>query len=124
VAHDTYEGEEKTLKIPEGASDPFLAQLKLSRRVAKGMREGHFPVVNRNELDIYHLKVVGSERVTVPKGAFFPIRVERSDPDSTRVTACWLAPKLNYVPVKVQQIKDGESVFRLELKSIEFTKQD
>ncbi|HET6726028.1 MAG TPA: DUF3108 domain-containing protein [Gammaproteobacteria bacterium] len=120
VAHGIYRGDKKTIAVPRDASDPFLAQLKLSRRVAEGMQEGTFPVVNRNKLDLYHLHVVGKDAVVVPAGGFRTVRVERSEPGSSRKTVFWLAPKLNYVPVKVEQIKDGDSVFRLELRKIEF----
>ncbi|HET7587265.1 MAG TPA: DUF3108 domain-containing protein [Gammaproteobacteria bacterium] len=123
VAHSTYRGDEKKIDIPKGASDPFLAQLKLSRSVAGGMDAGSFPVVNRNELEVYHLKVVGRDAISVPAGAFTAVRVERSEPGSIRKTIFWLAPKLNYVPVKVAQIKDGDPVFRLELRSIQFGKK-
>jgi hypothetical protein len=120
LAHSTYRGDKATIKIPRDASDPFLAQLKLSRRVANGMTEGAFTVVNRNKLDVYHLRVTGKAAVVVPAGGYKTIRVERSEPGSSRKTVFWLAPKLNYVPVKVEQIKDGDSVFRLELRKIEF----
>lgn len=120
VAHSTYRGDKKDIAIPKGASDPFLAQLKLSRRVANGMKSGRFAVVNRNDLDVYDLRVTGTAGVSVPGGAFTAVRVERSAPHSSRTTVFWLAPKLNYVPVKVEQLKDGDSVFRLELRSIQF----
>lgn len=120
LAHSTYRGDKATIKIPRDASDPFLAQLKLSQRVAKGMTEGAFTVINRNKLDVYHLRVTGKAAVVVPAGGYKTIRVERSEPGSSRKTIFWLAPKLNYVPVKVEQLKDGDSVFRLELRSIDF----
>jgi hypothetical protein len=121
VAHDAYRGKTKTIDIPKGASDPFLAQLKLSARVANGMKQGRFPVVNRNELEVYHLKVTGSAGVSVPAGAFTVLRVVRHKPDSSRKTVFWLSSKLNYAPVKVAQIKDGDTVFRLELRSFTAT---
>jgi hypothetical protein len=117
VAHDEYRGKSKTIDIPKGASDPFLAQLKLSKRVANGMKHGRFAVVNRNELDTYHLEVTGTAGVSVPAGAFTVVRVVRHKPGSSRKTVFWLSPKLNYAPVKVAQIKDGDSVFRLEMRS-------
>ncbi|HET7570429.1 MAG TPA: DUF3108 domain-containing protein [Gammaproteobacteria bacterium] len=120
VALSTYRGDKKTIDIPKGASDPFLAQLKLSRQVAEGMTTGRFPVVNRNKLDVYNLKVTGRDGVSVPGGTFTAVRVVRGDAKSSRKTIFWLAPKLNYVPVKVEQVKDGDSVFRLELRSIDF----
>lgn len=120
VAHSIYRGDSKTLPVPPGASDPFLAQLKLSRRVARGMESGNFAVVNRNELDTYHLQVKGRDKVTVSGGTFDTVRVERSEPGSSRQTIFWLAPKLHYIPVKVEQLKDGDSVFRLVLERAKF----
>lgn len=120
VAHSIYKGDRKTLPIPPGASDPFLAQLKLSRRVAEGMKHGNFAVVNRNELDTYHLEVKGDQKTRVPAGTFATVRVERSEPGSNRKTIFWLAPKLHYIPVKVEQLKDGDSVFRLALEQAKF----
>lgn len=120
IAHDYYRGDTVSIRIPDGASDPFLAQLKLSKRVAHGMVKGLFPVVNRNKLEIYHLKVVGTGNIKVPAGKFRVVRVERNDPGSSRKTVFWLAPDLHYVPVKVQQLKNDKAVFRLALKSIRF----
>jgi len=120
VAHSAYRGKKKSITIPDDATDAFLAQLKLSRRVAAGMHAGKFPVVNHNKLDTYHLKVVGDETIRVPAGTFAAIRVERADPGSTRKTVFWLAPKLHDVPVKVEQFHDGKSEFRLELNAVGF----
>lgn len=119
VAHSEYRGKTKNLKLTSSeVTDPFLAQLKLSLRVSNGMKTGKFPVLNRNKFDTYHLQVTHVENVAVPAGKFEAVRVERSDPDSSRKTIFWLAPTLHYVPVKMEQFKDGDSVFRLELRKI------
>lgn len=121
VAHSAYRGKSKDLKLAsEAITDPFLAQIKLSLKVARGMTTGEFPVLNRNKFDTYHLQVKHVENVAVPAGKFETVRVERSDPGSSRKTVFWLAPALHYAPVKMEQFKEGDSVFRLELEKIGF----
>lgn len=123
IAHSEYRGKKKDVPVPTDATDPFLAQLKLSLQTAAGMTAGKFPVVHHNKLETYHLQVKGKEAITVPAGRVDTIRVERHDPGSTRTTIFWLAPKLHYAPVKVEQLKEGDSVFRLELEKISFAAQ-
>ena len=59
----------------------------------------------------------GNTKITVPAGTFDTVRVDRIHDDNSRSTSFWLAPSLDYLPVKVSQINDGKKM-DLELSKV------
>ena len=56
------------------------------------------------------------------QGTYDTVRIDRIHDDQNRATSFWLAPSLNYLPVKVSQTADGKVIF-MELTKIELRQQ-
>lgn len=66
------------------------------------------------ELTIRHL---GDSVVRVPLGEFNVRKVEHQADNSSRVTTLYCARELGYLPVKIEQHKDGKLIVRAELRA-------
>ena len=63
---------------------------------------------------VYHYD--GEEELILPYGLVNAIRFKREEKD--RVTYAWFAPKLNYLLVKLYQVKAGTEQFEAQLSSL------
>jgi hypothetical protein len=121
VAHVYYRGEEKTFRIPDGTLDNFSLQLALIQDASSGESKLTYPVISRGELKTYTFINLGREAVETPLGQFETVKLERRKDDEENTTyTTWYAPKLHYLPVKVENREDGEVVLSLLLEAVEW----
>lgn len=116
-------GKGHTRKLPPHAMDRQTMQLWLRQKLADAgnhLPSRPFPVtiVDQDHTATYQVKLEGRKRVTVGAGTFDTVVLDRVDAKSKRVRF-WLAPKLAYLPVKVEQSKKGSSMpLTLELSKL------
>lgn len=67
-------------------------------------------MADRNTVEAVPFKKSAVTRITVPAGTFDVVRIDRVHDDKDRQTSFWLAPKLDYLPVKVVQNNDGKKM--------------
>lgn len=60
----------------------------------------------------------GKENLTLPYGLVKTIRFKREIKQKKRVTYAWFAPELNYLLVKLHQVKAGSEQFEAQLSSL------
>ncbi|MES2682431.1 MAG: DUF3108 domain-containing protein [Pseudomonadota bacterium] len=73
------------------------------------------PVADHKRIKTYTFAIKGKGMVDTPAGRFEAIQFERIDDPKTTLRF-WLAPSKDYMPVKVQNIEDGEDKVSLTLK--------
>lgn len=118
-AKDTKGGETKMLPLASGMLDRLTAQLELSRELSAGIDlPATFVVVNGGEIKRYHMKRSGHDEIATPAGNFETVHVVRKDPKSKRVTAFWLAPKYQWLPVKIEQREPGKATVTFVLTKL------
>lgn len=84
-----------------------LLALQLDLRAGK--RELHYAVSKHGRIRDYRYKVTKEEALETALGKLATIRVERiRDADDDRQTISWLAPSLDFIPVRIQQFEKGE----------------
>lgn len=64
----------------------------------------------------YRFAITGRETIEIPAGKFDTILIQRID-DPKKTSKFWIAPELNYMPVKVEQIRGGKADVRMQLKA-------
>ena len=64
----------------------------------------------KDKIEKTPFKNSGKAKITVPAGTFDTVRVDRVHDDNSRSTSFWLAPSLDYLPVKVSQFNDGKKM--------------
>lgn len=114
-------GEEKTLTIPVGTLDNSSLQLALMYDAGKGAARTSHPVISRGELKTYTFNNLGTESIETPLGSFETVKLQRrKDDDENTTYTTWYAPKLHYLPVKVENREDGDVVLSLQLEEVEW----
>ncbi len=109
----TYKGKSKTLSMPRQAYDDLSLEAQIRQDLLNGKFTGNYYMAKKNKVERVRFKKSGNSKVTVPAGTYNTIRIDRVHKGNGRRTTFWLAPSLNYQPVKVIQNADGK---KMELK--------
>ena len=112
----TYKGKATTIAMPRQAYDDLSLEAQIRQELIDGKFSGSYPLVKRTTIETTRFKKAGSSKITVPAGTYDVVRIDRIHDDRDRATSFWLAPSLNYLPVKVSQTVDGKEI------SMELTK--
>jgi len=109
-------------EIPANAQDRFGMQQAvrlwlLGRLKEKDPGAEPYDVAQVDDKNIrqYRFAITGKETIEIPAGKFDTILIQRVD-DPKKSSKFWIAPELNYMPVKVEQIRGGKADVRMQLK--------
>ncbi len=108
-----------SLKMPAGTQDKFSKQLAMVFAMNAEPRDVSFPVADRGRIKTYHFRPKGKETVKIGKKSYSTIRVDRFKNDKPASGTLWIAPKLHYLPVKVEKPERGNT-FVMELVSVKW----
>lgn len=109
---------EVRLPYQAGVLDRHILPLAMAADLARGERGPlRYQVADRGEIDEHVYRVAGSERVDTPKGTVDAIKLERQREGSERATTVWLDPGNGYLPVRVMQTEDGDTLETRLLRS-------
>ena len=124
IAHTTDDGRQKTLTVKPGTYDRLLAQLAISMDLAEGRDVETYPILLHGEINVYHMLRQDNTDLKTPAGYYETDVIARRDPHSDRVLTFWLAPKLDYLPVQIQQTEPGKATISLMLTGIKFDSEN
>jgi hypothetical protein len=80
-----------------------------------------YPVIgSKGTIKNYEYQYDGAEELILPYGLVNTIRLKREVNEKKRVTYAWFAPELNYLLVKIYQIKSGAEQFEAQLSELEY----
>ncbi|HWP94112.1 MAG TPA: DUF3108 domain-containing protein [Gammaproteobacteria bacterium] len=122
VAESDHRGERRILELPRPALDRMLMQVALTLDAAAGKQSFVYPILDRNEVKTYRFHRVARERLVVPAGTYETIRLERLSDRPGKKTVFWLAPALDFVPVRMDHHDPDRAATALEL--VEFSRAD
>lgn len=117
-ARNVVEGEAWEVDITENTLDNMLYQLVLMQKLSAGEREIAFDVAYKGTVRHYQPSFLGTEEVETGLGRMETVKYERVADDGERRTVLWCAPKLNFLPVKVEHTEKGDTG-RLVLEQVE-----
>ena len=104
-----YKGRETQGALKPGLLDKLVYQLALMQDLAAGSATLDYSVADNDGITEYALARRGSETVVTPHGSFEAERIERVNGSSKRLTVLWCAPKLGFLPIKIEhREKDGK----------------
>lgn len=105
-----------TLPLEPGSHDQFSAMLAVILAFSGDKERLELPSIDdEGEAEPLVFELAGRESIEVPLGTWDTIHVRRIRENSKRETESWLAPELDWVPVRIDQRRKGELVARLEL---------
>ncbi|WP_157071661.1 DUF3108 domain-containing protein [Steroidobacter denitrificans] len=112
------EAEPVDLPIETGLQDRSSLQIAVSTALLRGRQPGTIPLVDDNRIKHYSYVLQGQERRSTKIGTLDTLMYESSRPGSSRVSRLWLAPKFDFLPVRVEQIRKGRTETVMELLSL------
>lgn len=102
-------------KVPVGAQDQSSYQLALMIDLANGKRNFTYHIAENVRLMDYDVRHTGNEKISTIRGTLDTV-VMQVKTKKVKITI-WCAPKLHYLPVKIEHDEDGIS-FIAELVSL------
>lgn len=104
-----------TMKVPTGAQDKLLYHYTMMRDLKEGRSVLSYEVADGGELKNFTFERLGTETITTPLGRLQAEKLERIH--GKRRTVIWCAPALDYMPIRIEQHKDGQ-VATMEIREL------
>lgn len=117
TAVSTYKGKSTTLKMSGQAYDNLSLEAQIRQELINGRFSGSYQLVKKTNIETTRFKKSGNSKITVPAGTYDVVRIDRVHDDKGRATSFWVAPSLNYLPIKVSQTNDGKTI-TMELSKV------
>ena len=108
VAYSNYKGEAQEIELKPDLLDRLTADVYIIQQLRKGQEPEGYDITDRNSVRHYDFTALGEETVTVPAGTFKAVKYLRQRPGSSRATRIWYAPELDYLPLRIEQLKRGD----------------
>jgi hypothetical protein len=106
-----------TLNLPANTQDRLSIQLAASLALQAGHEPGKLIMLERDELQEYHITEQGKEHISTKGGDYDTVLLKSEREGSSRTTQYWYAPALNYIPVRAERSTNGKVDIVMELKS-------
>lgn len=108
-------GQPVDLAVAAGTQDPVSSQLSIMVALRAGREPASEPMVDGGKLRDTEVRLERRERIKTPAGEFDTVVYTSRRPGGRRVTWMWLAPSLQYLPARMEQVRDGKRAFSMEL---------
>ena len=111
----------KTIEFPDNIQDPLSYHLQHRlNMISKPAQDLYvYPVIKTSgSIKNYVYQYDGEEELILPDGLIKTLKFKREVIEKKRITYIWFAPELDYLLVKLHQIKGGVEQFKATLKSV------
>lgn len=108
---------EERYPLHPGTLDALSFQLALMRDVAAGKTQFTYYIVDRSKQREYRFQTAGHERIRTPMGHFDAVKVTATAAEGGRSFDFWLAPQLDYLPVRIVSEEDDGDRTVMQLAS-------
>lgn len=113
------DGYSQEVALQPGVLDRGSLQVALMHTLAAGRQPQSFSVLDEQSVEEYEYTFEGEHTIETELGDVAVLRYRQQRTGSSRYTLIDLAPALDYVPVRIEQIRDGESRSAFLIESIE-----
>lgn len=111
-------GEQRVLTWQSGVLDDLNAELQVRIDLENGGIKAHYPVASYKKVENRQFVKVANEKVTAADGkSYDTVKIRLSHSNGERTTYFWIAPSLQYLPVKVAH-QDKKNSYSLLLKKL------
>jgi hypothetical protein len=113
-----YEDKKVDMPLPPGIQDDLSVQIALMVELLKGRTPDEFLLLSGNSVRKYQYSRDGTETLVTPVGTVKTIIYSAQKEGSPRVTQFWCAPSLGYIPLRVQQRRDHQIEWIMQIQSL------
>lgn len=121
-ARNIKEKKDITIEFADNIQDSLSYHLQHRLNLIQNPKQKHFEysvIKSSGSTRNYVYEYDGEEEIMLPYGLVNTIKLKREIIDKKRITYAWFAPELNYLLVKLYQVKDGVEQFEAQLTSVE-----
>jgi len=122
TATDLKKNKQISLDFTDGLLDKLSYHLQNRLDLITNPKKKRFiyPVISaKGSVKNYEYQYDGEEELILPYGLVKTIRLKREIIEKKRITYAWFAPELNYLLVKLYQVKAGAEQFEAQLSTVE-----
>ncbi|MEC7120880.1 MAG: DUF3108 domain-containing protein [Pseudomonadota bacterium] len=99
--------ERRQFTLQPNTLDELNLEFQVREDLKKGSLKPQYWVADDKKIEAVRFVREGREKMTVAAGSYDTVRVRRVHNNPKRTTTFWLAPSLDYLPVRVTQNDDG-----------------
>ncbi len=88
----------------------------IKQAISEGEQDIYFNVIDRNQVEEYHYRLIGEESVTSPVGTFSALKVERVRENSERETLIWFSPSHDMLLIKISHRDPDGDEYEITIK--------
>lgn len=99
--------------------DRLSIQYELMLDLMKGSPQEEYWMLDGDELKLLEVRNIGTRKINVPFGTFEAVGIQHNRQNSSRITTLWCAEELDYLPVVIEQHRDGKLRIRAVLSRYE-----
>ncbi len=109
--------EQEMTRILEGLShDRVSIQYQLMHDLLNDTAGTQYRMFEVDKLKTLNIRSIGTRAVTVPAGSFQAVGIQHQAENSSRVTTLWCVAELDYLPVIIEQHRNGKLRVRATLR--------
>jgi len=112
------DGKDFEMAVPKGTQERLTIQLAASLALQANQTPGTLTMLERDELQQYHITRQGTEHIRTAAGEFDTVVLNSEREGSSRSTRYWHAEKLGYIVVRAERRSHGKVDIVMELKSV------
>jgi hypothetical protein len=105
-------------RIAPDTLDKLVQQLVLSQDLRDGRQQRQYTVADGGRLKQYRYQAQGEEAIDTPLGTFDTLRIQRRKDDQPTDYTLWLAPALDYLPLRIVRRHQDVS-YRMDLLELQ-----
>jgi hypothetical protein len=109
------EGKPIELPTEAGLQDRLSIQIAVMTALLNEREPGTIPMINDDSIKYYSYNRTGSGPISTQAGEFEAIVYESTRAGSSRTSLLWHAPALGYIPVRAEQLRNGQVETVMEL---------
>lgn len=114
----TVDGAHVDQPLTPGVQDDGSVQLALMVELLAGRTPRSFRMIDRSGTREYQFARESETTLETPMGAIATVVYRAQKAGSPRITRFWCAPQRGYVPLKVEQTKDDDVQWTMEIRSL------
>jgi len=116
-----YKDREINIALEDKTLSRIVLQLQIMYNQEKQIVSNDYQVLDKDALK--KVSIISEHLFTetsVPFGTFQTIKISHQSEDSERLNSLWLAPELNFIPIKISQTINGKKSFEANLTQLSF----
>jgi len=113
-----YQGETLNFDLPPGTVDPQILSLAVMLDMQQGLTLGTYTALDRTKIKTYPFKAVGEEELETKVGKVSTLVLQEGLETDIRTRKVWVAPELDYLPVKIQYKRRGKTQATMTINSL------